>query len=82
MSTDLHHALERRVLLIAPTTRDSEVTRSLLAKVGLQCVACSGLRELACQMEAGAGVVLGLPPMSLLVRRRARGDLAEFRAKR
>jgi ketosteroid isomerase-like protein len=28
------------------------------------------------------GVILGLPPMNLLVRRRARGDLAEFRGKR
>ncbi|MFL5908040.1 MAG: nuclear transport factor 2 family protein [Solirubrobacterales bacterium] len=29
-----------------------------------------------------AGLLLGLPPMSRLVRRRARGDLAEFRRKR
>ena len=29
-----------------------------------------------------AGLVLGLPPMSLLVRRRARADLAEFRVGR
>ena len=28
-----------------------------------------------------AGFVLGLPPMNLLVRRRARGDLAEFRGE-
>jgi uncharacterized protein len=28
-----------------------------------------------------AGLVLGLPPLSLLVRRRARGDLAKFRAE-
>jgi ketosteroid isomerase-like protein len=28
-----------------------------------------------------AGLVLGLPPMNLLVRRRARGDLAEFRGE-
>ena len=28
------------------------------------------------------GVILGLPPMNLLVRRRARGDLAEFRGER
>ena len=28
-----------------------------------------------------AGLVLGLPPMNLLVRRRARGDLAKFRAE-
>ena len=29
-----------------------------------------------------AGLILGLPPMNLLVRRRARADLAEFRARR
>ena len=29
-----------------------------------------------------AGLVLGLPPLSRLVRRRARGDLAEFRSSR
>jgi ketosteroid isomerase-like protein len=29
-----------------------------------------------------AGLVLGLPPMSLLIRRRARQDLSEFRAGR
>jgi ketosteroid isomerase-like protein len=28
-----------------------------------------------------AGLVLGLPPMNLLVRRQARGDLAEFRGE-
>jgi ketosteroid isomerase-like protein len=28
-----------------------------------------------------AGIVLGLPPMNLLVRRKARGDLAEFRGE-
>ena len=28
-----------------------------------------------------AGLVLGLPPMNLVVRRKARGDLAEFREK-
>jgi ketosteroid isomerase-like protein len=28
-----------------------------------------------------AGVVLGLPPMSLLIRRRARADLAKFRSR-
>jgi ketosteroid isomerase-like protein len=28
-----------------------------------------------------SGLLLGLPPMSLLVRRRARGDLAKFRAE-
>jgi ketosteroid isomerase-like protein len=28
-----------------------------------------------------AGLILGLPPMNLLVRRQARGDLAEFRGR-
>ena len=28
-----------------------------------------------------AGLILGLPPMNLLVRRKARGDLAEFRGE-
>ena len=28
------------------------------------------------------GMILGLPPMNLLVRRRARGDLAKFRGER
>lgn len=49
---------ERRVLLVAPTTRDGEVTRLLLAKAGLVCVVCDGLRNLAREVEAGAGVVL------------------------
>ena len=34
------------------------------------------------QAFGSSGVILGLPPMNLLVRRRARGDLAEFRGER
>lgn len=49
---------ERRVLVVAPTTRDGEVTRSLLAKARLTCVVCEGLRELASELQAGVGVVL------------------------
>ena len=58
MSTDINREAERRVLLVAPTTRDGEVTRSLLAQAGLACVVCEGLPALARAIEAGAGVVL------------------------
>lgn len=58
MATDVHREAERRVLLVAPTTRDGEVTRSLLAKAGLACLACHGLRELTAEVESGAGVIL------------------------
>lgn len=58
MVIDVNREAERRVLLVAPTTRDGEVTRSLLAQAGLACVVCDGLRELARAVEAGAAVVL------------------------
>jgi PAS domain S-box-containing protein len=49
---------ERRVVFVAPTTRDGEITCSFLAKAGLACVLCEGLHEMAREVEAGAGVVL------------------------
>jgi hypothetical protein len=58
MRSEKNREAERRVLLIPPTIRDGEVTRSLLAKAGLQCVVCQGPGELAREMEVGVGVVL------------------------
>jgi PAS domain S-box-containing protein len=58
MSTDVNHEAERRVLLVAPTTRDGDVTRSLLAQAGLACLVCEGLPALTRAIEVGAGVVL------------------------
>jgi len=58
MSPDVSHKSEVRVLLVAPTRRDAEVTCSLLTQAGLACIVCEGLRELAREVEAGAGVVL------------------------
>lgn len=58
MLNDMNRDLERRVLFVAPTKRDEEVTCSLLRTAGLACVACAGLRELACEVPAGAGVIL------------------------
>ena len=50
--------LERRVLLVASTRRDAEVTSSLLARVALRCVVCQDFRQLRREVEAGAGVIL------------------------
>ncbi|MDB5385874.1 MAG: sensor hybrid histidine kinase [Planctomycetaceae bacterium] len=51
-------SLERRVLLRAPTKKDSEVTGRLLAKVGLECVPCVNLNHLIHELERGAGTLL------------------------
>ena len=49
---------EKRVLLVAPTARDGEITRSFLAKAGLTCVVCENLNHLATELHVGAGAVL------------------------
>src|SRR5580700_3464015 len=49
---------EKRVLLVAPTARDGEITRSLLAKAGLTCVACENLNHLVKELHVGAGAIL------------------------
>ncbi len=48
----------RRVLLVAPTRRDAEVTASLLARAGLTCVPCPDFRGVRQEMAAGAGAIL------------------------
>lgn len=47
-----------RVLLASATARDGEITRSLLAAEGLDCVPCANLVELALEMEKGVGAIL------------------------
>jgi signal transduction histidine kinase/DNA-binding response OmpR family regulator len=49
---------EKRVLLVAPTSRDGEITRSFLAKAGLTCVVCENLDHLVKELHVGAGAVL------------------------
>jgi signal transduction histidine kinase/CheY-like chemotaxis protein len=49
---------EKRVLLVAPTVRDGEITRSLLAKAGLTCVVCESLYHLVKELHVGAGALL------------------------
>ena len=50
--------MKLRVLQIAPTRRDGEVTRSLLSKAGIECLVCSDAGELAGHIALGAGCVL------------------------
>jgi PAS domain-containing protein len=57
MVTDVQ-SYEKRVLLVAPTLRDGEITRSLLASAGLTCILCKSLDQLVKEVETGAGAVL------------------------
>ena len=50
--------LEERVLVLAPTRRDAEVTRDLLTREGLAAVVCGTLTELASAAREGAGALL------------------------
>ena len=58
MAETLSSDAERRVLLVAPTRRDAEVTASLLAKAKLACVACPNFRAVREELAAGAGAIL------------------------
>ena len=49
---------ETRVLLLAPTRRDGEVTQRLLAGAGLACLVCRSVHHLSLEAEAGAGAIL------------------------
>jgi signal transduction histidine kinase/ActR/RegA family two-component response regulator len=47
-----------RVLVLAPTSGDAALTRSILVEAGLACHICSDLRDAADQASAGAGALL------------------------
>ncbi len=49
---------ERRVLLLTPSARDTELSRTLLVKAGLDCTGCAGLDELLRELPLGAGCLL------------------------
>jgi signal transduction histidine kinase len=49
---------EERVLIFAPTGRDADLTRTVLADAGFVTLACPTLDSLCQEMEAGAGAVL------------------------
>jgi PAS domain S-box-containing protein len=49
---------EYRVLVLAPTAKDAEVSCQILAGSGIPCVACRSLAEVCEGIEAGAGAAL------------------------
>lgn len=49
---------ETRILLLAPTRRDAEITHALLTKAALSCVICPDPGALQREIEVGAGAVL------------------------
>jgi len=51
-------SLDERVLILAPNTRDAELTQQTLAGRGLSCVICPDLKDFLLLMEEGAGLGL------------------------
>ena len=49
---------ERRVLVLAPTRRDAEITQALLGEGGLPSHVCASPAEVASGLAAGAGALL------------------------
>jgi PAS domain S-box-containing protein len=50
--------LERRVLILAPTGRDAQLSRAMLGEHGIRCAICADLPTLIREMALGAGAVL------------------------
>jgi signal transduction histidine kinase/DNA-binding response OmpR family regulator len=51
-------AASTRVLILAPTGRDAEITADLLARSKFECLICEDVDEVCSEMESGAGLVL------------------------
>src|SRR5687767_12391349 len=51
-------ALEQRVLVLAPTAKDAELTRSILGRSDILCTCCADLAQLCTQLSAGGGALL------------------------
>lgn len=47
-----------RLLLVAPTARDGEVSQALFASARIECVLCPNLQELSRQLSVGAAAVV------------------------
>src|SRR5436190_21579802 len=48
----------KRVLVLAPTGRDSAAACALLQQAGMMCTACSSIEELHRELAVGAGAAL------------------------
>jgi PAS domain S-box-containing protein len=50
--------IEQRILLLAPTPKDGELTCAIMARAGLKCLACASLDELCQELQRGAAAAL------------------------
>jgi PAS domain S-box-containing protein len=50
--------LERRILVHAPTSKDSALTCTLLVEKGIACLSCESVANLVREMERGVGAVM------------------------
>jgi two-component system, sensor histidine kinase len=48
----------KRVLLVAPTAGDALLSHSILREAGLRCHVCSDLRDMAAELDRGAGALI------------------------
>ena len=53
-----HESLETRVLLLAPTVTDGELTHAILTRADVACVTCPDQAQVCEQLTVGAGAVL------------------------
>ncbi len=51
-------SLERRVLILAPTGRDAELTRGVLGDAGIRCTSCTDMNQLVEELNRGVGALL------------------------
>jgi PAS domain S-box-containing protein len=51
-------ALERRLLILAPTGRDAQLTRGVMGEAGIRCTVCTDLQNLAHEISLGCGAIL------------------------
>ncbi|HSB12335.1 MAG TPA: PAS domain S-box protein [Blastocatellia bacterium] len=58
MKKEVTQLADERVLILAPTSGDAELSRSILSGAGLECEVFSDIRELCRELDDGAGVVL------------------------
>ena len=58
MNDHLQMQLERRLLLLAPTGRDAQLTHSVLAEAGLRGAVCADLPALVQEIGKGAGALV------------------------
>jgi len=58
MESEDQQELQVRVLLLAPTLRDAQITRDFLGHAGLSCVACQNLKALCMEVNRGCGALL------------------------